>query len=139
MIASGIVVLLTVMLQASPSPAVQGQIPSPPDIAEAFLARVARGEVDEALDNLPKGTLWASQKAQIEMLKTQIKGALGLYGAHFGIEKVREKSYTPSIVRLVYVMKREHHFLVWNFYFYRPKDRWEASGVWFLDQVHALE
>jgi hypothetical protein len=111
----------------------------PQELAESFLEQVGRGEVDKALESLPKASPWASQPQKTEILRGQIKMGISLYGPYLGIERVRESRYSPSMTRLTYLMKFEQHFLVWNISFYKPKERWLLAAVAFLDQTSALE
>jgi hypothetical protein len=110
----------------------------PLELTETFLEAVGKGDVDKALDALPKGAGWALQQQKPDVLRGQIKTGIGLFGAYLGIERVREEHYTPSIARLVYLMKFEQHYLVWNVVYYKPKDRWEMSYLGFLDNQNAL-
>jgi hypothetical protein len=134
-----LIVLAGALASAPESPRPGSEPATPARIAETFLQQVAKGEVDAAFENLPKGTILTSQPQKFELLVRQTKAAQGIYGAFLGLEQVRLKEYTPSVVRLTYVMKFEQFFLVWNLAFYRPKDRWETAAVAFLDQLSALE
>jgi hypothetical protein len=122
--------------------ALAGETPSSPQptaVVESFLQRVGKGEVDAAIDALPKGGLLTSQPEKVDAIRRQTKLAIGAYGGYLGIERIRETQYSPSMVRLMYLMKLEEHFLVWSLVFYRPKDQWQLAAVSFFDHTTALE
>jgi len=113
-------------------------MPSARDKAEPFLASVAVGDGDSALDALVKGSLLETQPKQLEVLKTQIRAGIKLYGKYIGIELIEEKTIGKSVVSLTYLMKFEQNPLVWNFVFYRPLDQWQVSWVMFNDRFQGL-
>jgi len=132
-------VMLAPSLKPTPIPTESAPLSEPTVLTEDFLRQVGRGEVDQALDNVMKGSTWSSQQQKVDLLRGQIKTAMGLYGAYLGIERVQEKQYSPSIVRLTYVMKLERNYLVWNLVFYRPRERWEMNFITFVDQPSGLD
>lgn len=72
-------------------------------------------------------------------MKTQTKSGLPLYGAILGCDFVREEAFGKSVTRLVYILKSEKAPTVWQFYFYKPADKWFLGNVVFNDQFDALE
>lgn len=61
--------------------------------------------------------------------------AMGLYGTPIGIEKIREDDLSPSLKRIVYIQKFERYPVAWEFYFYKPKDKWMINTLNFRDQI----
>jgi hypothetical protein len=132
--------LLTTATTTAHSAGVSDASPAQPEpIASAFLEHVGKGEVDGAMGSLPLCAALAAKTQQLTLLKGQINTSLSLYGGYLGIEKVRMTEYSPSLLRVVYIMKREQGFLVWNFYFYRATDRWEVTALFFSDQPTGLD
>jgi len=128
-------ILLMVALALSSLPAF-GQ--SPDQRAEEFLAHVATSS-DAALDELFAGSGFSEPRPQdLTTLKGQIKMAMGLYGTSLGIEKVRDETLSPSLVRLVYLQKFSQYPVAWEFHFYKPKDTWVINTLNFKDQIASL-
>lgn len=109
---------------------------TPSERVEQFLRQVTTSESDQALDALFAGSGFAESKPQdIITLKSQTKMAMGLYGIPIGIEKIREEDISPSLKRLVYLQKFEKYPVGWEFYFYKPKDKWLLYQLNFKDQI----
>jgi hypothetical protein len=106
---------------------------------ERFLQRFTTSESDQAVDQLFAGSGFSESKPQdIVMLKSQIRTAVGLYGTPIGLEKIREEDFSPSLKRLVYLQKFDKTPVAWEFYFYKPKDKWVINTLSFKDQVGSL-
>ncbi len=125
----------TLAVRAEEKPAA----PSPTARAEAFLSRVAKGEVDEALDDLVRGSLLLEKPMEVAALKGQIRTGVGLYGGHLGTELVREVKTKDAVIHLVYLSKQEKAPLTWHFLFYKPHDEWKLQGISFNDRIQGLE
>lgn len=108
--------------------------------AEAFLARVNRGEIAPAYDELFAGSPVLAAKPQaLDAIKRQTEAGLPLYGRPIGFELQNEKRFGASLVRLTYIQKLEQHPLVWRFWFYKPGDAWFLDNVAFNDQFNFLQ
>src|SRR5436189_183254 len=55
-----------------------------------------------------------------------------------GFELVEEKAFGKSVVKLVYVLKLESHPLVWEFHFYKPKEKWFLARLGFDEDLRKL-
>ena len=111
---------------------------SPTQKAEEFLARVPTSS-DSALDDLFAGSGLSEMRPQDLMtLKGQVKMAMGLYGSPLGVEKIRDETISPSLVRLVYLQNFSQYPVAWEFYFYKPKDAWVINTINFKDQIAPL-
>lgn len=116
------------------------QIAGDPEKAvELFFSGLAAGEIPAALDRLCVGSPLEAEQQQLKVLKTQIEGALPLYGALIGTEIVYREEFGSSLVRLVYLQKFERHPLVWEFYFYRARGPWMLMNIRFNDQLDLLK
>jgi len=99
-------------------------------MAEDFLDKLMQGNADGAYDALFSGlSVPPAGKGRIEELKRKTVEAMRRAGRSFGYELVRKEAYGRSIVRLLYVLKFDQSALVWEFYFYKPKDRWIVLKV----------
>ena len=43
--------------------------------------------------------------------------------------RIREEVFGSSLTRLVYLLKSERHLTLWEFYFYKPANRWFLAEV----------
>jgi hypothetical protein len=108
--------------------------------AEAFLARLGKGDVAAAYDELFAGSPLVAEKPQaVDAVKRQTEAGLPLYGKSIGFELHNEKTFGDSIVRLTYIQRFEKHPLVWRFWFYRPAGNWYLDNVVFNDQYGFLQ
>ncbi len=97
------------------------------------------GNISGAYNQLFKGSQVEARKPKaIDLLKKQTSNNLPLFGKRVGLEKVREEKIGTSVVRLVYILKMEHAPVVWEFYFYKPKDTWFLSTINFNDKFQLL-
>ena len=113
---------------------------APRERAEASLARVGKGEIVPAYDDLFAGSPVLSAKPQaLDAMKRQTEAGLPLYGKPIGFELQNEKKFGASIVRLTYIQRLEQHPLVWRFWFYKPTDTWFVDYVTFNDQFNFLQ
>lgn len=129
---------LTFVLIAGAAHAEQGG--GPRERAEAFLARVGKGDIGPAYDDLFAGSPVLTAKPQaLDALKRQTAAGLPLYGKVLGFELQDEKTFGTSITRLTYIQKLEQHPLVWRFWFYKPADAWFVDNVAFNDQFNHLQ
>lgn len=130
------ILFLTIAFSASTAIADEA---GPRQRAEQFLATLSRGEIDKAYDQLFAGSEVASaQPTRIDALKRQTTANLPIYGKAIGYDLVLEKSFGTSVVRLLYVLKMEKHPVVWEFFFYRPKDKWFIANVGLNDEFNGL-
>ena len=114
------------------------QDPSPRQHAEQFLSGLVSGDTEKAYDRLFAGSAMADQSTRVEAVKRQTAANLPLYGKPLGYELVMEKTFGTSAVRLLYILKTEKHPVVWEFFFYRPKDTWLLANVRFNDEFNGL-
>ena len=119
-------------------PAVKAQTEksaTPVAIAESFLARVGKGEIGPAYDDLLSNSLINAQPMQVEALKRQTEVGLPLYGKGLGYELYEEHKFGASLVRLVYIQRLEKHALIWVFWFYKTQASWQVNKMNFNDQL----
>ena len=109
---------------------------TPTGIAESFLARLGKGEVEPAYQQLFAGSPLAAQPTQLQMLKSQTESALSIFGKALGFELYKQEKFGESLVRLTYVQRLERHPLVWKFWVYRPGSEWQVNAVVFNDQFN---
>jgi hypothetical protein len=97
------------------------------------------GKTNEAIDNLYSSNPAMGQKIQqLNVMKQQVAMVANLFGKAIGVEDYIVEQITPSITRVVKIMKYDVHPVVWEFYFYKPHDKWVASNSIFNDQFGSL-
>ena len=108
---------------------------TPEDQIALFFKDIAAGKFTEAIDNLYSSNPAMSQKQQqLTLLKQQIGTVTTLYGTFIGSENIHYEKLSPSLIRIVQVAKHEVHPVLWEFYFYKPRDNWIISQGLFVDQ-----
>ena len=112
----------------------------PQEFVEEFFKLIKIGKVSEAYNGLFEGsTIPASKPQAVEMLKRQTSSGLPLYGKILGHKNLRKEIFGESIIRLVYILKSETAPTVWEFYFYKPLDRWFLVKIMFNDEFKLIE
>ena len=71
--------------------------------------------------------------------KRQLQQTFAAHGSPIGFERIAQKAYGTSIVRLIYVAKYAEVAIVWNFYFYRASHGWDLRNFNFNDLLRELE
>ncbi|MDX1757389.1 MAG: hypothetical protein R3175_15135 [Marinobacter sp.] len=127
---------LIVSVLASVSHAYEGE---PAKQVDRFFAELSAGKVNESIDNLYASNPAMQQKIQaLTMLKQQLASLIPLYGSMLGNENVSREELSPSLMRIVQVAKHELHPVIWEFYFYKPEDKWIISQAMFVDQFQII-
>ena len=115
------------------------QADEPKVIIKSFFDTFLKGNGPEAVDGFFSTNPIVAQKAQqLQLLKSQLLTVTQIYGMPFGYELVVEEVLSPSLRRYVYITKHEYHPISWEIYIYKPKDRWIASQLLFVDQFQVI-
>jgi hypothetical protein len=101
--------------------------------AEAFLAVLQQGKVAAAYAKLFTGS--NIQQDQGAGIRKQTESVLPRLGRILGGELLREDKFGGSLVRLTYLLRSERHPTVWEFYFYKPANRWFVAEINFTDKL----
>lgn len=113
--------------------------PSPDEMADALFGKMIKGDSGQAVDEFFSANPLVLQKAQqMQLLKGQLGTVMQLYGQPFAYEKISTEDITPSLQRRLYLTKHEYHPVIWEMYFYKPKDRWLPDQLLFVDQYQVL-
>ena len=112
---------------------------SPTQQVAKFFSTVKSGENAEAVDRLYSSNPLLNQKPQqLAMLKQQLGTIVSLYGNLSGTENIHTEQLSSSLVRIVELAKHEQHPVVWEFYFYKPNEKWFISQGTFNDQFKSI-
>ena len=112
---------------------------TPDSISSQFFDTLIRGDSAKAIDGFfGLNPLFAGKGQQLQLLKTQLAGALQIYGPATAAELVTKEDLAPSLQRRVYITKHELHPLQWEMYFYKGKSGWLPDQMQFVDQYQVL-
>ena len=132
--------LLLLTIVALVSLSAKGYEGSPSEQVSQFFTELKAGENSKAIDNLYSSNPLMSQKPQqLTLLKQQLGVIEPLLGSFFGSENIHTEQLSPSLIRIVQLAKHESHPVIWEFYFYRAKDKWVISHGVFNDQFQFIE
>ena len=131
--------LLTILITTMFSPLSYAYDGDSSEQVDMFFADLSVGKVNEAVDNLYASNPAMQQKIQaLTLLKQQLASVTPLYGKMLDNENISKEELSPSLVRIVQLAKHEIHPIVWEFYFYKPKNKWIISQAMFVDQFQVV-
>lgn len=107
---------------------------------EEFMELVGVDEVDEAFQILKPYWLfpeneWTQLQIETSQKMTMIEPR---YGQTLGYDFVREEIVKDTVLRLIYIQKRERHLIRWRFIFYKPNNMWILNACEWDDELEAL-
>ena len=111
---------------------------SPDKIMSRFFAYLQRREVDQAYDQLTRGTKIAERAEDVKMLKSKTKDAIAVFGAMNGHEIVTKKSVGDRLISYTVISLGKDFPLRWRFYFYKPVDVWKLIDLRVDDRLAAI-
>ena len=112
---------------------------NPDHIAEKFFASFIAGDSDKALGELLSvNPVLAERVQQLQLLKSQVRGAIEIYGPGAEVELIHKEELSGSLQRHVYLTRHRLHPLVWEMYFYKADGGWVLSQVLFADQFQFI-
>lgn len=116
-----------------------GATPTPDSISSQFFDTLVKGDSAKALDGFfGINPMFKDKGQQLQLMKTQLAGALQIYGPASAAELVLTEDISPSLQRRVYITKHDFHPLSWELYFYKGKPGWLPDQLIFVDQYQVL-
>jgi hypothetical protein len=103
-----------------------------------FFAYVQRKEVDQAYDQLTRGTKIAERAEDVKLLKSKTKDALAMFGTVLGYEIVTKKNVSERLVSYTCISLGKEFPLRWRFYFYKPAELWKLVDLRVDDRLAAI-
>lgn len=100
---------------------------APRALADNFFAILQKGQAGPAYAKLFEGSNVSVEQAQ--SIRRSTENTLAPLGKMLGAELVREEAFGSSLTRLVYLLKSERHLTLWEFYFYKPANKWFLAEV----------
>ena len=119
-------------------PAVAAADDTPEKNIARFFAYVQRKEVDQAYDQLTRGTKIAERAEDVKLLKSKTKDALAMFGTVLGYEIVTKKNVSERLVSYTCISLGKEFPLRWRFYFYKPAELWKLVDLRVDDRLAAI-
>ena len=133
-----VIILAFLAVISSPVMAFAAETTTPDGIVTAFFKQLESGAFEEAYHTLFAGSDMIKEKQQaMQTSIVQTRAAFALYGKIQGWEKVDEKLFGRSLKKITYLMHTKYP-VAWAFYFWKPKDQWQAVSVKFNDNVQTV-
>jgi hypothetical protein len=126
------------------APAVQAEAPTeadadgPEKIIARFFSYLQRKEVDQAYDQLTRGTKIAERAEDVKTLKAKTKEAINVFGPILGYDSVVKKTVGTRLVSYTGLSLGKEFPLRWRFYFYKPQDTWRLIDLRVDDRLAAM-
>lgn len=111
---------------------------SPEKIIARFFSYLQRKEVDQAYDQLTRGTKIAERAEDVRTLKTKTKEAITVFGPILGFDSVVKKNVGSRLVSYTMLSLGKEFPLRWRFYFYKPVDNWKLIDLRVDDRLAAM-
>lgn len=107
-------------------------------IIARFFSYLQRKEVDQAYDQLTRGTKIAERAEDVRTLKAKTKEAIAVFGPILGYDSVSKKSVGARLVRYTLVSLGKEFPLRWRFYFYKPAGAWKLIDLRVDDKLVSM-
>jgi hypothetical protein len=111
---------------------------APEKIIGRFFSYLQRREVDQAYDQLTRGTKIAERPEDVSTLKTKTKEAITVFGPILGYDYVQKKNVGERLVSYTAISLGKEFPLRWRFYFYKPSDKWRLIDLRVDDKLAAV-
>lgn len=126
------------------APAVEPAIPAeteadgPDRIIARFFSYLQRKEVDQAYDQLTRGTKIAERAEDVKTLKAKTREAISVFGPILGYDFVAKKNVGARLVSHTIVSLGKEFPLRWRFYFYKSQETWKLIDLRVDDRLATM-
>lgn len=110
----------------------------PEKIIARFFSYLQRKEVDQAYDQLTRGTKIAERAEDVKTLKSKTKEAINVFGPILGYDSAVKKNVGTRLVSYTMLSLGKEFPLRWRFYFYKPVDTWKLIDLRVDDRLAAM-
>ncbi len=120
------------------APLFSAEPPPPEELTQMtgkFFDLLKKDKIEQAYDELLKGSKIKGKAEDVAQLKTQTREALTSFGPVLGSELLEYKRKGFSLMQLIYFSWQDERPLRWRFTFYRPKDKWRLVNIQLDDQA----
>ena len=129
---------------AATAPAVEPAFPAetegdgPDRIIARFFSYLQRKEVDQAYDQLTRGTKIAERAEDVKTLKAKTREAISVFGPILGYDFVAKKNVGARLVSYTIVSLGKEFPLRWRFYFYKSQETWKLIDLRVDDRLATM-
>jgi len=116
----------------------EAEAEGPEKIIARFFLSLQRKEVEQAYDQLTRGTKIAERAEDVKTLKLKTKDAIGVFGPILGYDTVQKKNVGTRLVSFMAISLGKEFPLRWRFYFYKPQDTWKLIDLRVDDRLGAM-
>jgi len=116
----------------------ESEVEGPEKIIARFFSYLQRKEVEQAYDQLTRGTKIAERAEDVKTLKAKTKEAIDVFGPIMGYDSVVTKYVGTRLVSYTGVSLGKEFPLRWRFYFYKPQDTWKLIDLRVDDRLAAM-
>ena len=116
----------------------EGETDAPDKIIARFFAYLERKEVDQAYDQITRGTKIAERAEDVRTLKSKTKEAITVFGPILGYDSAVKKSVGTRLVSYTLLSLGKEFPLRWRFYFYKAQDTWRLIDLRVDDRLAAM-
>ncbi len=117
---------------------VEMEADGPEKIIARFFSYIQRREVDQAYDQLTRGTKIAERAEDVKTLKAKTKEAINVFGPVLGFDTVVKKNVGTRLVSYTLLSLGKEFPLRWRFYFYKPQETWRLIDLRVDDRLAAM-
>lgn len=135
---SAAVLVAALVLQAGARPPAE-RLAEPEEMVQRFLETVKAGDTDAAFQALLTDSPLLQQGNSVQMLISQTKAQLPLFGEVLRYEKLRTEDVSPSLRTIRYLMLLDKDAMTWSFVFYKPRDEWIVTALRWLPSTEYLQ
>ena len=122
-------------IPAEASPAAPKLDPALNKIVADFFLSVRKKQIDEAYDQLTRGSKIADKPGDVATLKKQTKKAVEIFGEIEGYELLQVHPVGTRLLRMTCLTFNKDLPLRWRFYFYRGATDWKLVDIGVDDRL----
>ena len=123
---------------AEPPVPAETEADGPDRIIARFFSYLQRKEVDQAYDQLTRGTKIAERAEDVKTLKAKTREAISVFGPILGYDFVAKKNVGTRLVSHTIVSLGKEFPLRWRFYFYKSQETWKLIDLRVDDRLATM-
>ena len=111
------------------------------NITISIMESISKGNVEKAFDIMRKYSPLPEMEFNTARDQTiqQLKLTKPRFGNYIDYEFISSKVIGKSIIRHECIVKCENHILRWEFFYYKPKNKWFLNSFKWDDQIRIIQ
>ncbi|WPD24970.1 MAG: hypothetical protein SD837_10465 [Candidatus Electrothrix scaldis] len=111
------------------------------ELSTSIIKAVSDNNVPMALDIIEKYSPLPEEEFKLvrQLTIEQLNMIKPRFGEYVGYEFINSKKIGTAIVRHDCIVKCQNHILRWEFFYYKPKDKWFLNTFKWDDQIRAIQ